>query len=94
MSEFLEQGVKFGMSRGAEKVLEDPTEGFLGFSGGGFELQEILNVAALIAVESGAEFEEDETGSANEADLEELAVLAGVEVLPEAGGKEREVEAM
>jgi hypothetical protein len=92
MSQFLEQGVKFGMGGGAEKVLEDPTEGFLGF--GGFELQEVLYVAALDAVESGAEFEQDESEPADKADLEVLAIVAGVEVLPEAGGKEREVKAM
>jgi hypothetical protein len=81
------------MGGGADKLLEDTTEGFLGFGGGGFEIQDVLYVAALVAVESSAEFEQDETGAADEAELEDLAVFACVEVLPEAGGKEREVEA-
>ena len=94
MAEFLEQGVKFEMGGGAEKVLEDPTERFLGFDGGGFELQEVLDVAALVALKGGTEFEQDESGSADEANLEVLAVFPCVEALPETGRQQGEVEAM
>ena len=94
MSEFLDQGVKFGMGGGAEKVFENPIEGFPGFGSGGLEIQEVFDIAALVAVESGAELEQDESGPADEANLEVLAVFPGVEILPEAGRKKREVEAM
>ena len=57
MSEFLEQGVKFGMGGGAEKVLEDPTEGFLGFGGGGFEkLAEEMKCFAEVVLVHGILF--------------------------------------
>lgn len=94
MSEFLEQGVKFGMRGCTEKVLEDPTDGLLGFGGGGFGLREVLDVASLIAVEGRTEFEQDESWSADEADFEVFAVFKGVDVLPEAGGKQGDIEAI
>jgi hypothetical protein len=59
-----------------------------------FEVQEILDVAALVPVEGGTEFEQDEPRSADETDLEVQSVFPGFEVLPEMGGKQGEIEAM
>jgi len=74
MSEFLEQVVKFGMVGGCVEVSEHPAERLLRLGAGGLEVQEILNVAALIPAEGGAELEQDEPQPADEADLEVQSV--------------------
>jgi hypothetical protein len=94
MAEFAEKGGDFGMGGGFVDVPQHPAEEFFDFGAGGLEAGEVLDVAPLVAIQSGAEFEQDESLAADEADFEILAVFAGVEFLPEPRGQKREIEAM
>lgn len=94
MSEFLEQAGKLGMGGGIVNVAEHPVEELLHFGAGGAEAGEVLDVASLIAIQGGAEFEQDQALAADEADFEIPTILAGVEFLPEPGRKRGEIEAM
>lgn len=94
MSEFVEQAGKLGMGGGFVNVAEHPAEEFLDFGAGGLEAGEILNIAPLVAIQGGAEFEQDQALAAGEADFKIAAVFAGIEFLPEPRGKCGEIEAV
>lgn len=94
MAEFLEQAGEFGVGGCFVDVLEHPAEEIHQFAAGGVQAGEILHVAPLVAVEGGAEFEQDQALAANEADFEILSIFPGDEFLPEPRRELGEVDAM
>lgn len=94
MAEFAEKGGDFGMRRDFVNVAQHPTQEFFGLEASGAEAGEVLDVATLVAIQGGAEFEQDQALAADEADFEIPAVFAGIEFLPEPRWKRGEIEAV